>query len=161
MPVLDAHRVPLVAGGYTLVDRLVSYQEKGVMESQRTQQIANGVTYGMPVSFSMYPNAEHWSIDFRPYVQASVDSPYTVKAFFYDPQPELATDGSDDDTVLRYHAQALMLGTLWLALNERGEELGEPGNMAEAQYQRALSDAVYTDQETQAGLGNLLEAWRD
>lgn len=160
-PVLDEHKMPLVAGGYGKIIRLRKYEEKGVMENERTDWANSGVDYDEPDSFTVYPTADNWRIDFRPWIAATVEAPYSLKAAFYNPQPELATDGSDDETNVRYHSNALMLGTLWLALNERGEEIGEPGNMAEQQYQRALGDAVYTDQKVQAGLGNQMEAWRD
>tara|TARA_R110000765_G_scaffold121534_1_gene217814 strand:- start:1758 stop:2303 length:546 start_codon:yes stop_codon:yes gene_type:complete len=162
-PVLGSSNVPVVTGGYAGEEYLIrTYQEKGAMEGYRANSLTDpDAQYGQPDAFSMYPTAENWQVDFRPWIEASPTNVYTVRTSFYDPQPELETDGSDDETVLRYHSQALVLGTLWLALNERGEEIGEPGNMAQEQYMRALSDAVYTDMNAQAGLGNQMEAWRD
>jgi hypothetical protein len=72
---------------------------------------------------------------------------YDYFAFFdwYVPQEDLAVDGSDDDAVLRYNTRVLRLGALFLALNERGEEIGEPGNVADLNYNKSLTDAIYND----------------
>lgn len=42
-------------------------------------------------------------------------------------------------------ADVVFYGALWLALNERGEEIGEPGNMAERRYLDALGMAIERD----------------
>jgi len=39
------------------------------------------------------------------------------------------------------------LGALYLALNERGEEMGEPGGKAEQRYRVALNSAIEADQK--------------
>ena len=40
----------------------------------------------------------------------------------------------------------IYLGALWLALNERGEEMGEPGGAAESRYHTAVAQAKEADQ---------------
>lgn len=158
-PVTDSASIPLLSGGYEGdINNLRTYQSLSNLETARS--ITDNV-YGLPVSFSLYPTSDSWEVAFLPWIAASAEQPYTVRCYMYRPQEELETDGSDDGTVMDYHTNTLLLGTLWLALNERGEEIGEPGNMAQEQYQRALSDAIYTDMQAQAGRGNQMEAWRD
>jgi hypothetical protein len=62
-------------------------------------------------------------------------------ATFWIPQQELSTNGDDDSTIIHLPPQPLFLGTLFLALNERGEEIGEPGNVAERRWLNALGAA--------------------
>jgi hypothetical protein len=73
----------------------------------------------------------------------SADNNVTLR--FWTPQPELAVDGTDDSTAVYLQERALYLGTLWLALNERGEELGEPGNATLTRYDQAKRDAMNYD----------------
>jgi len=84
----------------------------------------------------------------------------TVKLRFWTPQAELAVDGTDDTTIVYLPERPIVLGALYLALNERGEEIGEPGNVAETRFLSALSDAVYSDMINR-GRTNALEFWRD
>lgn len=69
------------------------------------------------------------------------------------PQGPLELDGTDDATEITVPWRPLYLGGLYLALNERGEEIGEPGGVAERRYRDALLDAA--DQNDQ----NELETW--
>lgn len=64
-----------------------------------------------------------------------------IRQIWYIPETELQVDGTTDATEIRTPNQPIYLGALWLALNERGEEIGEPGNMAEQAYVKALADA--------------------
>jgi len=75
--------------------------------------------------------------------------------------PEDPIDSSDEDsrTVL-VPDRPLLLGTIMLALNERGEELGEPGNIAERRFYDALSGAIEQDTKRR-GWVNEYEAWRE
>lgn len=76
--------------------------------------------------------------------------------------PETAIAGetaATTDTVLVPN-RPLVLGALMMALNERGEELGEPGNMAEQRYYAALGVAKETDIQN-AGRVNRYEFHRE
>jgi hypothetical protein len=65
----------------------------------------------------------------------------------WNPPVRLETDGTDDDTVLSVPDRTVFLGTVFYALNERGEEIGEPGNVAEQRYQKSLRDAITNDSQ--------------
>lgn len=83
-----------------------------------------------------------------------------LKTTFWTPVSSLEVDGTDDDTDIFLPTQPLVLGVMYLALNERGEELGEPGNMAEMRYYNSLSSAIYTDMQAR-GRTNSYEMYRD
>jgi hypothetical protein len=52
---------------------------------------------------------------------------------------------TDETRQLLVPDRPLVQGTLYLALNERGEEIGEPGNIAERRYDKALAAAIEQD----------------
>jgi hypothetical protein len=88
----------------------------------------------------------------------SADNNVTLR--FWTPQADLAVDGTDDNTEIVLNARALYLGVLFLALNERGEELGEPGGLAELRYEAARRDSMQADQAMR-GRTNQYEMYRD
>lgn len=92
------------------------------------------------------------------YVAISNDGTDTFAFFPYPPQAaerivlefdtedaELENDGTTDNTVIKVPHRPVYLGALYMALNERGEEVGEPGNIAEVRYSLALSGAMEAD----------------
>lgn len=80
------------------------------------------------------------------------DGVYVIQADWYIPQAQLEVDGTDEDDDVEIPRNVAMLGTLWKALNERGEEIGEPGNMAETAYRRALSVSIETELDSRKEL---------
>lgn len=62
-----------------------------------------------------------------------------IRMIWYIPEEPLQVDGSTDSQQIYIPNQAIYLGALWLALNERGEEIGEPGNIAETRYRNYLA----------------------
>jgi hypothetical protein len=93
-------------------------------------------------SLSPSPSADTQILTVYP-APASADNNVTLR--FWTPQAELAVDGTADSTELLLSSRTLALGVLWMALNERGEEMGEPGGVAERRYERAMSEAVSAD----------------
>lgn len=60
--------------------------------------------------------------------------------------PEAAIEsGSDDNRTVLVPWRPLYLGAIYLALNERGEEMGEPGGVAERRYMSAKGAAQESD----------------
>jgi hypothetical protein len=71
------------------------------------------------------------------------------ESHWYIPQAELAYDGTDDNTELQLPERPLFLRTLYYALNERGEEMGEPGGVAEQRAEKAAAAAMEIDMQVQ------------
>jgi hypothetical protein len=82
-----------------------------------------------------------------------------IRLRFWTPEAEIDTD-TDESRVLLVPDRVLYLGTLYLALNERGEELGEPGHVAERRYIDAMEQAVEADQNIRS-FTNRFESWRE
>ena len=73
----------------------------------------------------------------------------TYSFYFYTPQRTLEVDGSDDNTEVLLPSRPLINGVLFYALNERGEEIGEPGNVAESRYVDSVGAAIEDDERIQ------------
>lgn len=68
--------------------------------------------------------------------------------------PEAPIDADADDArTLLVPSRPLQLGALYLALNERGEELGEPGGVAERRYYDSVGIALEADVNRRARTG--------
>lgn len=82
---------------------------------------------------------EHlWALD-------SGDSARTIRAYWYIPQADLALDGTDDSTEIKLPARPIELRALFYALNERGEEMGTFGGVADKRAMDAIAAAVEID----------------
>lgn len=88
------------------------------------------------------------------------NSAYRIRVPMWIAESELATDGTDNNTTIKLPTRPIRLGALLLALNERGEEIGEPGNMAEQRYYNALDAAVDADMKARQ-LTNRYDWYRD
>jgi len=94
-------------------------------------------TYQMPMYFSVTPTNDSIGVHL-------IETPSETRSWrmvFKQPQDELE-DGTDEILVPWY--PVVLLATNY-ALNERGEEIGQPGNEAEKKYMQALSDAIALD----------------
>lgn len=78
-----------------------------------------------------------------------------IRMRFWTPQTDLDTDtAADDATELLVPWRPVYLGALYLALNERGEEMGEPGGVAENRYIRARGSAIEADSQARGLTGS-------
>lgn len=111
-----------------------------------------------PIYFALVPDNTSNTLTLQIYPEP--EETRTIKLKFWVKSPELEVDGTDDTTVIYIPTQPLYLGTLFLALNERGEELGEPGGVAETRYTKSKDSAIYTDMITR-GRTNEYESHRD
>ena len=73
----------------------------------------------------------------------------TWRTYWYSPQAELALDGTADSTNIILPERPMFLRTLYYALNERGEEMGEPGGVAERRSDKAAAAAMEIDLQVQ------------
>lgn len=84
----------------------------------------------------------------------------TISLRMWTPMASLAVDGTADATTIYFDTQLLQLGVLYRAYNERGEEIGEPGHLAEKRYYSRLTDLVFKDM-TNRMKTNEYEFWSD
>lgn len=97
---------------------------------------------GNPVAFSLRQDGDTWTVAVWPTPNSTGGE---VRMLWNIPEAVLDVDNDADSREVLAPSRPLILGALFLALNERGEEIGEPGNMAETRYYSALLTAKETD----------------
>lgn len=127
-------------------------------EMYRRQQENTDSTSDDPYYFSLRAQDDAAPLEITLWPEPSATR--TIKARVWTPPADLAVDGTDDATVIYLPEYVLYLGTLWLALDERGEEVGEPGGKAHERYLNALGEAEFTDSLNRQ-LTNEYESYRD
>lgn len=80
-------------------------------------------------------------------LNTNLDRERTIKTTLAVPQGYL--DVEDLDTELVIPTRALVIGTIWAILEERGEELGQSSMWTEERYRIALDDEVAADMAEQ------------
>lgn len=85
---------------------------------------------------------------------------YEITTYWNVQQPQLERDGTDDSTIIRIPNQVVYAGALMYAANERGEEIGEPGNLYQEQFTDALAAAREIEDDPNIR-GNLYEFFRE
>jgi hypothetical protein len=115
----------------------------------------NGRT-SRPSAFSVVADAVNDGLTLQ--LDAVPDQAYFVAVHVHRPEPDIETD--DGALVIRAPWRPIYYGAVMFALNERGEELGEPGNVAEMRFKSALDLAKETDLLQQAR-PNRFEMYRD
>ena len=82
------------------------------------------------------------------YIWPTPDASRRLRITFWTPQAELSIDGTDDATDIVVPNPPVEAYAHMTAANERGEEIGEPGNLLERRWQRRLGgeSAISADQ---------------
>ena len=88
------------------------------------------------------------------------DATRFLRITFWTPQAELAIDGTDDATEIVVPNAIVEAYVHMTAANERGEEIGEPGNLLELRFQRVLAGALEAAMNAD-GWANRYESVRD
>jgi len=96
-----------------------------------------------PTTFAIKPDADGRGYTLE--LMHASSSARTWRTYWYAPQAELATDGTNDATNILLPERPVYLQALYYAYNERGEELGEPGSIAEQRAHRAAAAAMEVD----------------
>lgn len=133
---------------------LTSLEQGSYAEVQDARLSRNGTT-GRPSLFALEPTATGLDLIF----DAPADATYYVYLRFHDPEAEINVD-TDAARELIAPSAPVLAGAVYYALNERGEEMGEPGNVAERRYVTALGTAIETD-TIRATRANTHEMYRD
>lgn len=137
--------------GYTLID-LSEASESRVDAAIRNR---NGGA-ARPDEFSFVRTRDYPLGQIR--FNTNPDATYFAYFKFHDPEPEL--DLSVPSYEILAPSKPIVLGATYLALNERGEEMGEPGHVAEQKYRVALSAEIERDR-LRLGRTNQYEFARD
>jgi len=121
--------------------------DMSMIERTRIRETWSGTppTSAAPQYFAIQPDS-----DGRGYTLALLygsDTARTWRTYWYLPQAELAVDGTADDDVIVLPARPIELRALWLAANERGEEMGMPGSMLEKQALDSAAAAMEIDMQ--------------
>lgn len=98
-----------------------------------------------PQEFAIKPDA-----DGRGYTLSLLYASNTARSwrtYWYAPQAELAVDGTADSTQILLPERPIYLRALWIAANERGEEMGEPGSVLQKQALDAAAAAMELDMQ--------------
>jgi len=100
-------------------------------------------TLGAPNRFAIVPDSDGrgWTIE----LEQGSSTARTWKTYWYVPQAEFAVAGTDGATELKLPERPVFLRALYYALNERGEEMGEPGGVADERADRAAAAAMEID----------------
>jgi len=83
-------------------------------------------------------------------LSATPSTQRTIKITLATPQPELQDE--DLDVTIKIPQRPLIMGSVYYALAERGEELGVNNIYTEERARTALDDAIARDMEEQGGL---------
>lgn len=106
----------------------------------------SGLTVTSPRAFSLTTDSDGRGFTMNiPFAVESGATARNWRAYWYIPQAKLALDGTADSTVVVLPARPLELFALYLALNERGEEMGQPGGLAASAAENALGSAIERD----------------
>jgi hypothetical protein len=112
----------------------------------------------IPIFFSVRKNITHDGVLMT--VHPVPDRVVTITSVFWTPQEPMEIDGSDDATDFVVPWEPVFAYAYMMALNERGEEMGEAGHLAERRYLAALGAAI--EQEiSYLGMGDVYEFRRD
>ena len=98
---------------------------------------------GRPLRFAIKPDSDGRGYTLE--LEQAATAARSWRSYWYAPQAELALDNTDDATEILLPERPLFLRTLYYALNERGEEMGEPGGVAESRANRAAAAAMELD----------------
>lgn len=120
------------------LQQLVLIPEKTRLK--RRQESDTDDTYTNPCEFSLKIANDGMGYTFTFWQQPA--SAQFVNLYFWTPHPELAIDGTDDSTSVVVHNASVEAYVHMVAANERGEEIGQPGNKLEERYNRILGNAI-------------------
>ncbi len=107
-------------------------------------------TVTVPGIFSIIPQSDGsgWAIEII-WPVTTGETARSWRSYWYIPQAKLTLTGSDDSTNIKLPREVIELRALYYALNERGEEMGQPGGLASQNSRDALGSALERDQQVQ------------
>ena len=107
--------------------------------------VGTAQTLDRPIYFSIAPAADGRGYGLE--LMQGASSTRTWRTYWYTPQAGLALDGTDDDTSILLPERPIFLRTLFYAMNERGEEMGEPGSILDRKAADSAAAAMELDMQ--------------
>lgn len=121
-------------------------------EYYRRYQADRALTNDKPQWFTLEKDTDNDELVMRLWPEPSASKYIRIR--FNTPEAEL--DPTTDAAVeIKMPARLVRLGALEMALNERGEEIGEPGNQAESRYEAAKGAAIEEEMRIRERAGYL------
>lgn len=111
------------------------------MQLEQQKRVDRDADEDDPSWVAIYSEGGKLKMDVWPIPTAARD----VDLWFYTEPAVLAADGTDETTTILLPERPIYQLALMYAYNERGEEIGEPGNIAERRAQDALGAAIEAD----------------
>ncbi len=118
----------------------MSYKKLRYEQSQ-----LDGSAVAIPTEFATKPDSDGRGYTIELLYPSSAAR--TWETHWYVPQDRLSVDASDDSTNILLPSVPVVAGAIMYALNERGEEMGESGTIAERRFHRAMAAAMEIDMQ--------------
>lgn len=134
----------------------MQFAEWGYLEHMYRQDTSAS---GTPYLFSIQPDDVNPGFKLRVYPTPTNGSA-VIRMRFHSPEALLDADSDATSRAVYTPWRPIVLGALYYALNERGEEIGEPGGLAEQRFYRAIAVAKERDLNLLTR-GGALEFYRD
>lgn len=137
------------------VRHLFDASYKAVLREQALADPAN-TTHADPQVFAIHADTDGrgWTLQMLWGLKTG-EADHTWRSYWYIPQGELARDGTADDTEILLPARIVELRALFYALNERGEEMGIFGGVADKRSTDAIGAAMEADATVQKRIAEL------
>jgi hypothetical protein len=110
-----------------------------------TNNITDDEDYPRVFALKADADGRGWTIE----LLWGADNARSWRSYWYIPQAELALDGSDDATNILLPRRPVEMRAMYYALNERGEEMGQPGGLAWERSTSAIAAALEVDLQVQ------------
>ena len=130
----------------------VGYQMNMISDNERliSYNANRGITQDYPLDFSLTTTSAATGLQLT--LNPAPASNRYIRMRFNTPEAVL-TPSTDGSVTIKVPEQVVYLGALFLAQNERGEEIGEPGNIAQTRYITTLADAKENEIRNQERAG--------
>ena len=136
--------------------QMMDMSYKTLLKTRATTNTSTTQYIDDPFYFAVKADADGrgWTIEL-PYALATTSTARTMRSYWYVPQVDLALDGTDDDTEVLLPSRCVELRAVFYALNERGEEMGMFGGIADKRSTDAIGAAMEVDATIQQKIAEL------
>jgi len=136
--------------------QMMDMSYKALLKERATTNTATTQYTNDPFYFAIKADTDGrgWTMEL-PYALATTETARTMRSYWYVPQADLALDGTDDSTVLLLPSRCVELRAVFYALNERGEEMGTFGGIADRRSTDAIAAAMELDATIQQKIAEL------